>query len=88
MCDLVRLCVAQGSEYSGDGYTDYQESVVNGSQKVSASQRSYTSVKADVRMWSACFVCALAVGFFVDRPGEAPTADQRARPASLSLIHI
>ena len=38
---IVRLCVAQGSEFSGDGYTDYQESVVNDTQKVSTSQPSY-----------------------------------------------
>ena len=39
MCvNTVRFYVAQGSEFSGDGYTDYQESVANGSQKVSASQ--------------------------------------------------
>lgn len=38
-CAVVR--VAQGSEFSGDGYTDYQESVVNDSQKVSASQPNF-----------------------------------------------
>ena len=38
---IVRLCVAQGSEFSGDGYTDYQESVVNDTQKVSTSKPSY-----------------------------------------------